>query len=94
MAQQGFHGRMHHLERGEVVRAIASADCDVASEGIGSYVELVARPRAYSARRWRRLPLERYDENLRPIRAWLFFRDLTSHNSNTEECTSEYCRCT
>ena len=52
--QQGFHGRMHHLSHGAVVRAGASADCDIASVGIESYVKLVARPKAISARRWRR----------------------------------------
>ena len=85
---------MHHLERGAVVRAGASADCDIASEGIESYVNLVARPKAMSERRWRRLPLMRYDENLRPIEAWLLFGDLTSPKSNAEKCKAESCWCT
>ena len=45
---------MHHLERAAGVRAGATADRDIASEGIESYVKLVARPKAISARRWRR----------------------------------------
>jgi hypothetical protein len=75
---------MHHLERGSVVRAGASADCDIASEGIESYVNLVACPKALSARRWRALPLMGYVENLRPFKAGLLFRDLASHKSNAE----------
>ena len=93
-AQQGFHGRRHHLESGAVVRVGASADCNIASEGIESYVELVARPMAISSRRRRRLPLMWHDENLRPIEAWLLFRDLTTHKSNAEKCTGESCWCT
>jgi hypothetical protein len=85
---------MHHLERGVVVRTGASADCDIASEEIGSYVKLIARPKAITARRWRRLQLMRYDENLRPIEAWLLFRDLTNHKSNAERCTGESSWCT
>jgi hypothetical protein len=92
-AQQGFHGRRHHLERGAVVRTGAFADCNIASEGIESYVKLIARPKPISARR-RRLPLMRYDENLRPIEAWLLFRDLTSHKSNAEKCADESSWCT
>lgn len=93
-AQQGFPGQMHHLERGAVVRAGASADCDIASQGIGNYVKLVARPKTISVRRWRRLPLMRHDENLRPIEARLLFRELTSQKANAEKCTGEFCWCT
>jgi len=93
-AQQGLHGRMHLLERGAVVRAGASADCDIASAGIGIYVKLVARLKAISVRRWCRLPVMRHDENLRPIEAWLLFRELTSQKSNAEKCTGESCWCT
>jgi hypothetical protein len=85
---------MHYLERGAVVRAGGSADCDIASEGIESYVKLAARPKAISARWWHRLPLMRYGENLRPFKTWLLFRELTSHKSNAEKCTGESCRCT
>ena len=93
-AQQGFHGRRHHLESGAVVRVGASADCNIASEGIESYVKLVARPKAISARGGVVIPLMRYDENRRPIEAGLLFRDLASHKSNTEKCKGESCWCT
>jgi hypothetical protein len=85
---------MHHLERGALVREGASTDCDIVSEGIGSYVKLVARSKAISANRWRRLPLMRYDENLRPIEAWLLFRGLTNRKSKTEKCVGASCWCT
>jgi hypothetical protein len=91
---RGLHGRMLRFERAEAVRAGASADCNFASQGMESYVKLVARPKAISARRWHRLPLMRYDETLRPFQAWLLFRKLTSHKSNAEKCTSESCWCT
>ena len=53
-APRAFHGQRHHLERGAAVRAGVSADCNIVSEGIESYVKLVARPKAISARRSRR----------------------------------------
>src|ERR1035437_1292066 len=93
-AQQGFRGRRHHLERGAVFRAAASADCESASEAIRNYVKLVAPPRAISARRCRPLSLVRYDENLRSFKAWLLSGDLTSHKSDAEKCTGEPCWCT
>jgi len=40
-----------------------------ASERIESYVKLVNRPKAISARRSHRLPLMRHDKNLRPFQA-------------------------
>jgi hypothetical protein len=89
-----LHGRMHHVERAAVFKAGASADCDIASEGIESYVKLVARAEAIGATRWHRLPLRQYDENLRPFKAWLLFRELTSHKPNAEIRMGESCWCT
>jgi len=68
--QQGFHGRMHSVERAAVSRAGASTDCDIASEGIGSYVKLVARWKGISARPWHHQPTKGYDENLRSFKTW------------------------
>jgi hypothetical protein len=51
---------MHDLERAAVVSAGASADCNIASEGIESYVKLVVQLTAISASPWHRLPLIRY----------------------------------
>src|ERR1035437_5031085 len=81
-AQQGFRGRRHHLERGAVFRAGASADCEIASEATRDYVKLVAHRRAISARRCRLLLRVRYDKTLRPFKAWLLCGDLPSHKSN------------
>jgi hypothetical protein len=67
--QQGFHRRMHSVEPAAVVRVRASTDCEIASEGIESYVKLVARSKGVSARRWHHLTASLIDENLRSFKA-------------------------